>query len=131
MNEIFLFDTHAFIFWLNKENVSDEFIRFFDDQNELGNLLISSVSFWETAFLEKKGRIELDHVDTWHTDVIENSNIKLINPDASEMIESVYLPDYHKDPFDRLLIVQANRNYAKLVTKDQMITKYDVSTFWI
>ena len=51
----YLFDTHALIFWNNKESVSEEFIEFFDEQNQQGRLYISSISFWEVALLVKKG----------------------------------------------------------------------------
>ncbi len=54
-----------------------------------------------------------------------------MDPSASAMIDSVLLPDIHKDPFDRLLIAQANQNHFLLVTKDQTIQKYEVETFWI
>jgi len=47
------------------------------------------------------------------------------------MIDSVSLPDHHKDPFDRLLIAQANRRNMTLVTRDTDIAKYDVSLFWM
>ena len=47
------------------------------------------------------------------------------------MIKSVQLPDYHKDPFDRLLIAQANNKKAALVTKDINIKKYSVPVHWI
>ncbi len=127
----YLLDTHALIFWFNKENVSQEYIDFIDEQNELENLYISSISFWETAFLIKKKRIELENVDVWRISLIENANIKLINPTAREMIESVNLPDFHKDPFDRLLIAQAVTNNYFFVTKDKTIQQYNVKTFWI
>lgn len=47
------------------------------------------------------------------------------------MIESTLLPDYHKDPFDRLLIAQAMSNNALLVTKDKTISRYTIETFWM
>ena len=47
------------------------------------------------------------------------------------MIDSTLLPDHLKDPFDRLLIAQSNHHEAILVTKDEKIQKYMVSTFWI
>jgi len=50
----YLLDTHALIFWFSKENVSQEYIDFLDEQNELENLYVSSISFWETALLVKK-----------------------------------------------------------------------------
>ncbi|MBT3177403.1 MAG: type II toxin-antitoxin system VapC family toxin [Desulfobacula sp.] len=127
----YLLDTHALIFWFSKENVSQEYIDFLDEQNELENLYVSSISFWETALLVKKKRIELKDVNAWRISLIENSNIKLIRPSAREMIESTNLPDYHKDPFDRLLIVQALTNNCLFVTKDKIIQQYNLKTFWI
>jgi PIN domain nuclease of toxin-antitoxin system len=47
------------------------------------------------------------------------------------MINSTLLPDHHKDPFDRLLVVQANQNSLLIVTKDKNIDKYEVETFWM
>lgn len=127
----YLFDTHALIFWDLKEGVSTEFVDFFDEQVENGNVLVSSISFWEVALLAKKGRIEIDDVMKWKSELKENTNIRIVDPTASEMISSVNLPDIHKDPFDRLLIIQANRHKAMLVTKDEIIKDYSVETVWI
>jgi len=127
----YLFDTHAFIFWTNKETVSEDFINFFDKQEQQGCLYISSLSFWEVALLVKRGRIAISDVHVWKNEILENTNIHLTDPSASEMIDSVLLPDIHKDPFDRLLIAQANQNNFLIVTKDQDIQKYDVETFWM
>nr|WP_319393480.1 type II toxin-antitoxin system VapC family toxin [uncultured Desulfobacter sp.] len=126
-----LLDTHALIFWFNRENMSDEFISFLDELNEAENLFISPISFWEIALLVKKGRIEIDDVNAWRIDLMKYSQIVLMNPDAGEMIESVFLPDLHKDPFDRLLIAQAVNNNCSLVTKDEIIKQYNVKTFWM
>lgn len=111
--------------------MSDEFIAFLDNQKDAGNLAVSPVSFWEIAFLVKKGRIELENVDAWRIRVMENSGLREFNPTAHEMIESVHLPDYHKDPFDRLLIALSLKNNAVLVTKDENITKYTLETLWM
>lgn len=127
----YLLDTHALIFWASKENASDEYIDFLDEQNELDHLFASSISFWEIALLVKKKRIELDDVEAWRVGLIDDSNIKILNPTALEMIESVNLPDFHKDPFDRLLIAQAVNNNCLFVTKDEIIQQYDVRTFWM
>jgi len=127
----FLFDTHALIFWNNRESVSEEFILFFDEQLQRGNLYISSISFWEIALLTKKNRLEIENVEVWKEEILTNSNIQLIEPSATEMINSTLLPDHHKDPFDRLLISQAKNNNLLLVTKDQEIQKYDLEICWI
>jgi PIN domain nuclease of toxin-antitoxin system len=127
----YLFDTHSLIFWSSKELVSDDFIRFFDGQAGAGNVFVSSICFWETALLAKKGKIAVQNVHEWKTGLLENGRIRIIDPSASEMIDSTLLPDHHKDPFDRLMIVQALRHKALFVTKDPFISKYAVETFWI
>ena len=42
----------------------------------------------------------------------------------------MYLPDIHKDPFDRLLIAQAIENELTIITKDNNIKLYDIKTIW-
>ena len=129
--EAYLFDTHALVFWNNKETVSEKFINFFDNQMQQGRLYVSSISFWEIALLVKKGNLAISDLHAWKNEILNNTNIRLIEPSASEMIDSTLLPDHHKDPFDRLLIVQANQNKFLIVTKDRDIHKYQVKTFWI
>ncbi|MBT4288999.1 MAG: type II toxin-antitoxin system VapC family toxin [Deltaproteobacteria bacterium] len=128
---LYLFDTHALIFWHNKKNVSEDFVKFFDQEAEKGTIYVSSISFWEIALLVKKGRIEIPDVHLWKNEILQNSNLQEINPTTSEMIDSTILPDIHKDPFDRLLISQSNQNKLTLVTKDKIIPKYDVKILWL
>ena len=92
---------------------------------------MSSISFWEIALLVKTDKIEIRDIHAWKNEMLTNTNIELINPTASEMIDSTLLPDHHKDPFDRLLIAQAFRHQLLLVTKDIYIQKYSIQTFWI
>lgn len=127
----YLLDTHALIFWHNKNSVSEDFIIFFDKQEQHRTLYVSSISFWEVAFLAKKGKLALPDVHAWKNELLNNSSIRLIDPSASEMIESTLLPDHHKDPFDRLLVAQARQRDLILVTQDQDIRKYSVSHFWM
>ena len=129
-NKKFLLDTHALLFWLEEESISHEFVNFLDKQGTKGNLLFSSVSIWEIALLVKKGRIHRDNLHKWKNDVLNYSPAKMIDPTATDMIESTLLPDIHKDPFDRILIAQTISNDAILVTKDKSIQKYQVDTLW-
>jgi PIN domain nuclease of toxin-antitoxin system len=127
----YLFDTHALIFWSTKEGVSKEFLDFFDSQTRQGNVLASSITFWEVALLSKKDKVEITNVHEWMSGLMENTDLKIINPSASDMIDSTLLPDHHRDPFDRLLIAQSLRHNALFVTKDSAIISYSVNTFWL
>jgi PIN domain nuclease of toxin-antitoxin system len=40
------------------------------------------------------------------------------------------LPDHHKDPFDRILIAQAQVENIPIVTLDKLILQYPVQTIW-
>jgi PIN domain nuclease of toxin-antitoxin system len=130
-SEKYLLDTHALLFWVTKNEVSKEFIDFFDRQSRKSNVYISSASIWEIALLRKKGRIDISDIRQWKNDLLTQSSIKMIDPSAEDMIGSTLLPDHHKDPFDRLLIAQANNMNALFVTRDSVIAMYPVETFWI
>jgi len=131
LNSKFLLDTHALVFWINQENISQKLQKFLDEQDSLGLLMVSNISFWEIALLVKKGKLELNDIFTWKAEIFKKTHLQLISPSSDELIQSTLLPAHHKDPFDRVLIAQANWHHAKLVTKDTIIPKYDVETFWI
>lgn len=126
----YLFDTHALVFWHGREGVSDEFVRFFDQRQRQGAVYISSISFWEIGLLVKKGRLWLDDVHGWKNELLGNTQLRLIDPSAAEMIDSTQLPEHHKDPFDRLLIAQARHRDLLLVSRDQHMQRYEVAIFW-
>jgi len=127
----YLLDTHALVFWASRTDVSIEFITFFDKQEQRGTLYVSSITFWEIAFLVQKGRLSISDTHAWKDELLSNTSLHLINPSASEMIDSTLLPPHHKDPFDRLLIAQANSRNLILVTKDRAIPAYEVSCVWM
>ncbi|MCP5053210.1 MAG: type II toxin-antitoxin system VapC family toxin [bacterium] len=129
--EKYLLDTHALMFWVTKEEVSSDFIAFFDRQSQKGNVYVSSASIWEIALLKKKKRIVIDDIHRWKNDLLAQSSIKMIDPTAEDMIDSTLLPDHHKDPFDRLLIAQAINQDALFVTRSKIIPKYPGEIFWI
>jgi PIN domain nuclease of toxin-antitoxin system len=127
----YLLDTHVIYQWAVQERVSTNFIDFFNTQSVYGNVYISSVSIWELAFLNKKRKIDISDLHVWKNELLAKSQAKMIDPTVSEMIDSTLLPDHHKDPFDRLLIVQAKNLKAFLVTRDEKISHYEIETFWI
>lgn len=129
-NNLYLLDTHALFQWVTREEASASFISFFDEQVLRGRVLISSISFWEFGLLAKSGRLSISNIQLWKEQVLKYSHARIISPGIDEMIDSTLLPPHHKDPFDRLLIIQALTNKALLVTQDLLIKKYRVKIFW-
>jgi len=130
-DDLYLLDTHALIFWVNQDNISSTLSQFLDEKSKFKQLMVSSISFWEIGLLMQKEKLRIADIFTWKKQLFENTNIKLIVPSVDEFLYSTQLPLYHKDPFDRILIIQANFHSAKLVTKDKAINQYDVEVFWI
>lgn len=126
----YLLDTHALIFWVER-SLSADFLAFIDKENQYGRLFVSSISFWEIALLVQKGRISIQDIHKWQEEVLSLSNIRLLDPSATEMIDSVLLPPHHNDPFDRLLIAQATAHNLSLVSRDKVIANYTISLFWM
>ena len=41
------------------------------------------------------------------------------------------LPFHHKDPFDRLLLIQSKLENLKLTSADNVFGYYDIDLFWL
>lgn len=125
-----LLDTHALVFWANRQEMSDALLDYLDRTAREGGVMASSLCFWEIALLVKKQKIELDDIDAWHAELAEFSGLLVVHPSVADMIASTRLPDLHRDPFDRVLIAQARGLGVPLVSRDPLIGRYDVATLW-
>lgn len=95
-----------------------------DSQN---SILLSAVVPWEIAVKRALGKLEAsdDYLDVLRDAGAIDLPITIRHAQAVE-----HLPRYHGDPFDRLLIAQAQVEGAALVTRDARIGKYGVATIW-
>ena len=130
LSDRYLLDTHAIVFWQQRQHMPVSLQTMLDHAAAKGLVLISSISFWEIALLVQKGRLEIDDVTVWKNEILRFSNARLVSPDVDDMISSPNLQNHHKDPFDRLLVAQATREKAILVTKDSDVIAYGTRTIW-
>ena len=125
-----LLDTHAFLWWLDGDEQLPPTCRglIADEGNEV---LISAASAWEIIVKNQIGKLPLpgpprDFIHKWRL----RHQIKSIAIDELSVMELVHLPEYHKDPFDRILICQALAHGLIILTPDPLITKYPVRVEW-
>lgn len=125
-----LLDTHTFLWWnLNAPKLSDSVREIIGDgQNEI---FFSAASGWEISIKYGKGRLTLpDPPDIYVPRRLSHYRFIPLPVELSHTLEVFKLPDFHQDPFDRLLVIQSQMEQIPIITIDQDIIRYDVTTIW-
>jgi PIN domain nuclease of toxin-antitoxin system len=123
-----LLDTHCWI-WAQlglTQRLSRSAVSAIRDAESDGGLLVSVISIWELAKLEKRGRVALPrNVRTWVEEALGQSGVSIASLTPEIAIESVHLPGkLHGDPADRMLVATARVMSATLLTKDERLIQY-------
>ncbi len=125
-----LLDTHTFLWW----NIADprlssrvkELIA--DEQNDL---FFSAASAWEIAIKARRGSLIIPEIpERYIANRLSLHQIIALPVQISHAVHVFHLPDYHRDPFDRLLIAQSQLENMPILTSDSNIRKYEVEVIW-
>jgi len=87
------------------------------------DVLVSAATAWELAIKRASGKIRLPASLGEALDLLGFIGLPITTADGEAAAE---LPVHHKDPFDRMLIAQAQRLDAVIVTRDAAFSAYDV-----
>ncbi|MBV8605808.1 MAG: type II toxin-antitoxin system VapC family toxin [Pelomonas sp.] len=115
-----LLDTHIIIWALGADpRVKHIAERLTDPDNEV---YFSVASLWEMAIKVGTGKLEVD-VAEFRAEALATGFMEL--PVLGRHIEALAgLPNHHRDPFDRLLVVQAASEPMRLITVDATVAMY-------
>jgi PIN domain nuclease of toxin-antitoxin system len=121
---ILLLDAHALVWWLADDQSLDTGARaaIRDPRNDV---VVSASTIWELAIKRAKGKIELP-VDL--TAAVHQAGFSGLPVTSEDAERASSLPAHHQDPFDRMLVAQAQRLGAIVVTRDRAISAYEVDT---
>jgi PIN domain nuclease of toxin-antitoxin system len=125
-----LLDTHTFIWWdSNLNKLSSTALRCCKDQ--ANTLLLSVASVWEMQIKLQLGKLtlKLPLIEIIETQQ-QTNNIEILSVHLKHVFALESLPAPHKDPFDRLLIAQANVEGAVLLSCDPIFASYPVNVVW-
>ena len=115
-----LLDTHVLIWWDEGRRLAAEARRAIADAD---SVYVSAASAWEVAIKTGLGRLRPTR--TVEEAVDESGFLEL--PVTFRHAERVgKLPPHHRDPFDRLLIAQADVEELTLVSRDSVFARYGV-----
>src|SRR5260370_11761737 len=124
-----LLDTHTFIWWDSEPSkLSAKALAFIRDPNS--RVLLSVVSIWEILIKQQLGKLNLHAPLAQILAQQQATGIEIIPVSLDHVMAVANLPNIHKDPFDRLLIAQANGEGALFLSGDAIVGKYPVQIMW-
>jgi PIN domain nuclease of toxin-antitoxin system len=125
-----LLDTHSWL-WMESEPerlgaAAERALRSL--QNELW---LSVASCWEVAIKFGAGRLLLSaHPSLYIPERLLRDSLRLVPIDLAHVTAVASLPHHHRDPFDRLLVAQAQAERLTLVTNDPAFGAYGIPLLW-
>lgn len=100
-------------------------------ENPEHELLLSAASGWEIALKARIGKLRLAQpADVLVPLHMSRNSIHELPVTMSFSLATTRLPDHHRDPFDRLLVVQAAAEALTLLTPDPAFRPYGVRIDW-
>ena len=117
-----LLDTHVILWWLTDDlALSDEVKTRLDDEPDV---YVSPASLWEVTIKQSIGKLS-EPIDV--AEEIRDSGFRELPITFHHAIAAGRLPLIHRDPFDRMLVAQAQCEGLTLASRDPHIQRYDVA----
>ena len=124
-----LLDTHTFIWCdVDPSKLSAKASAFIQDP--ANTVLLSVASVWEMMIKLSLGKLKLNAPLTSILAQQQANGIHLLPLALDHVLALEKLPSAHKDPFDRLLVAQANVEGAVLISGDPIFAQYPVNVLW-
>ncbi len=119
-----LLDTHVLLWWFDDDR---RLKRAHDLIADPANAVsVSIVSLWEIAIKSRLGKLKADVATTERQRL--HDGFDLLDVRVGHIAALAALPDHHRDPFDHLLIAQAQVEGLIFVTADRNAARYPIET---
>ena len=124
-----LLDTHALIWFFDGAPMLSEVARE-AIENEGNRPFLSAASFVEMGIKISLGKLKLSAPSSEILASYVRTGSRVLDVSPSHGISLESLPFHHRDPFDRLLVVQALTENLTLISKDAVFDQYGVKRVW-
>jgi len=125
-----LLDTHTFLWWITDDPRLSSHAREIITNGD-NELFVSAATGWEIAIKAQLGRIHLpDKPEFFVVEQLHLNGIQSLPIHMSHALHVYNLPKHHSDPFDRIIIAQAQLENLSILTADPKIAKYQVKIIW-
>jgi PIN domain nuclease of toxin-antitoxin system len=117
-----LLDTHVLIWWARREPLEEAAHDAIADASN--RVVVSAVSIWEAEIKAVAGRLLLGRNLAQETEVHGFEPLAIT---FAHSVHAAHLPAHHGDPFDRMLVAQAQLEGLTIVTRDPVFDDYSVA----
>ena len=125
-----LLDTHTFLWWItDNPQLSKKARELIGDGHNI--LYWSAASSWEVSIKYALGRMPLPEApEQFLPAEIGKNRLESLPIIDAHAFQAGQLPHHHRDPFDRMLVAQAQVESLALLSNDQQLNHYDVEIRW-
>jgi len=125
-----LLDTHALLWWLDGDRRLPRSARAIIAE-ETTTVLVSAASAWEIATKVRIGRLPgTEEVAADLPGIVLGQGFVQLPITLAHAQRAGSLPGSHRDPFDRMLIAQAQVEDVPLVSNEVLFDAYGVRRIW-
>ena len=122
----YLLDTQVWLWMRNEPEMLRNEARTIIEHPE-NQLHISAATAWEIATKATVGRLRLPvAAEDWLTDARRLVDVTQLPITFAHAARAGMLPRLHRDPFDRMLVAQAQLEGLTLITSDAQVAAYDI-----
>ena len=121
-------DTHVFYWFFYEDEKLPVTLKEQIENEE--DVYVSIVTFWELAIKSSLGKLKLPASISSLMNDCEECNFRILPIRGVHLEKLSGLPWIHRDPFDRLLICQAQAEGMTFISADENIRKYEVNVMW-
>ena len=125
-----LLDTHALLWWLSDDPALGKRAKS-AIANTRNTVIVSAASAWEIATKARLGKLAgaLD-LAAGFAGHIENEGFEVLFITVDHAVRAGLLAGDHRDPFDRMLIAQAQAENLFIVSNEELFDGYGVRRIW-
>ena len=126
----YLLDTHTFLWFINNDvSLSATAKTLIEEPTNDSCLSVASV--WEIAIKFSLAKLEIPTPFTdFVTSQLAENNFGLLPIEPAHIGIVATLPFHHRDPFDRLIIAQAQHEGLPIIGKDESFDAYGIARYW-
>lgn len=128
MNALLL-DTHTLLWWLDNDRHLSIGARE-AIQDPAVQVLVSVGCLWEIAIKHQLGKLKSPNLISNFQKELDDAGFVELPISGRHAIRAAVLPTKHKDPFDRLLVAQAEIENASIVSRDSKFDEYGIHRIW-